>query len=183
VSFGDNERRDVLGAVTWLRRAHPTQSAKIFGLGIETGGAALIAAAADPGPAGQSINAVAVYGCFDNLPSLARMLARDRFLPPFSWLFGHMGLAMADLQTGADLTSFSPGNDVQSIWPRPVLIVNGSSDGMVPMESGRELYESAAQPKQFRWVNGATTMQLMNDAGTSDVVRQFFATAQPVPVI
>jgi fermentation-respiration switch protein FrsA (DUF1100 family) len=183
VSFGDNERRDVLGAVEWLRRTHPSRSARIYGLGIETGGAALIGAAADPGPAGQAINAVAVYGCFSDLPELVRSLADERFFPPFNWLFDRVGLAMADLQTGADLTSFSPSRDIQSIWPRPVLVVNGSSDREFPMESGRQLYEAASQPKSFRWVNGATTAYLINDPDTAQAVRKFFAKAQPVPVI
>jgi fermentation-respiration switch protein FrsA (DUF1100 family) len=183
VSFGDNERRDVLGAVAWLRRTHPAQSAKIYGLGIDTGGAALIAAAADPGEAGQSINAIAVYGCFHDLPTLARSLASERFSPPFNWLFSRVGLALADLQTGADLTDFSPAQEIQSVWPRPVFIVNGSIDREFPMEMGRELYESAPQPKDCRWVNGATTAYLMRDPQTADAVRKFFATAFPVPVI
>jgi fermentation-respiration switch protein FrsA (DUF1100 family) len=183
VSFGDKERRDVLGAVTWLRQVHPAQSKKIFGLGIETGGAALIGAAADPGPAGRAINAVAVYGCFHDLPALTMSLADSRFLPPFNWLFGRVGLAIADLQTGADLTHFSPARQIQNIWPRPVLIVNGSNDKMFPMEMGRELYESAAEPKSFRWVNGATTEDLINDPATADVVTKFFQNAHPLPVI
>jgi fermentation-respiration switch protein FrsA (DUF1100 family) len=183
VSFGDNERRDVLGAVDWLQKTHPSRSARIFGLGIQTGGAALIAAAADPSPAGRSIDAVAVYDCFDDLPDLARSLADERFLPPFNWLFDRVGLAMGDLQTGADLTDFSPARDIQSIWPRPVLIVNGSNDGEFPINLGRELYESAPQPKSCRWVNGASMNYLVNDPDTADAVRQFFAKAHPVPVI
>ena len=94
-----------------------------------------------------------------------------------------MGLALADLQTGADLTDFSPARDIQSLWPRPVLVVNGSIDSAFPMEMGRELYESAAEPKTSRWVNGATTADLMNDAGTAQAVSEFFSTARPVPVI
>ena len=115
---------------------------------------ALIGAAADPGTNGQAISAIAVYGCFHDLPALASTLANDRFLPPFNWLFGHLGLAIADLQTGADLTGFSPALEAQSLWPRPIFIVNGSDDVAFPMEMGRELYESAPQPKRARWVNG-----------------------------
>jgi fermentation-respiration switch protein FrsA (DUF1100 family) len=183
VSFGDNERRDVLGAVTWLQQTHASQSVKIYGLGVETGGAALIAAAGDPGAAGQSIRAVAVYGCFDNLPALARSLANERFAAPFNWLFSRVGLAMADFQTGADLTDFSPAREIQNVWPRPVYIVNGSTDPEFPMEMGRELYEEAPEPKSSRWVNGATTADLIKDSGTADAVRKFFSGATPLPVI
>src|SRR4029078_1443198 len=41
-SFGDLERRDVLGAVRWLRATHPEATHKIFGLGASMGAAALI---------------------------------------------------------------------------------------------------------------------------------------------
>jgi fermentation-respiration switch protein FrsA (DUF1100 family) len=183
VSFGDNERRDVLGAVNWLQHTHALQATKIYGLGIETGGAALIAAAADPSAAGQSINAIAVYGCFHDLPTLAKSLANERFAPPFNWLFSRVGLALADFQTGADLTDFSPANEIQGVWPRPVFIVNGSIDREFPMEMGRELYESAAEPKSSRWVNGATTADLLKDDDTAHAVQVFFANARPLPVI
>jgi fermentation-respiration switch protein FrsA (DUF1100 family) len=183
VSFGDNERRDVLGAVNWLQHTHPSQATKIFGLGIETGGAALIAAAADPSAAGQSINAIAVYGCFHDLPTLTRSLANERFTLPFNWLFSRVGLALADFQTGADLTDFSPAKEIQGVWPRPVFIVNGSIDREFPLEMGRELYESAAEPKSSRWVNGATTADLVKDDDTAHAVQVFFSNARPVPVI
>ncbi len=183
VSFGDHERRDVLGAVQWLQRTHRAQSAKIYGIGIQTGGAALIAAAADPSPAGQAINAIAVYGCFDDLPSLTHDLCNDRFPPPFNWLFSHVGLALADIQSGANLTSFSPARLINNVWPRPVFIVSGSRDDNFPMESGRFLFEDAAEPKTCRWVNGATTGDLINDPETSRAVSKFFSTARPLPVI
>src|SRR5439155_25632311 len=48
-TFGDLERRDVLGAVRWLRADHPDACRRLVGLGTSTGGAALIAAAAEPG--------------------------------------------------------------------------------------------------------------------------------------
>src|SRR5439155_18247527 len=54
-SFGDLERRDVLAAARWLRESRSAQSKEIFGVGASMGGAALIAAAADPSEEGQSI--------------------------------------------------------------------------------------------------------------------------------
>jgi uncharacterized protein len=183
VSFGDNERRDVLGAVNWVQQVHPAQSARIFGLGIDTGGAALIAAASDPSNAGHAIDAVAVYNCYNDLPELVRTFSDDRFFAPFNWLFSRVGLVMADVQTGADLTTFSPGRDIQSIWPRPVFIVNGSDSRTFPLQSGVDLFDSATEPKTCRWINGATTTDLINDADVADAVRKFFATAQPMPVI
>jgi fermentation-respiration switch protein FrsA (DUF1100 family) len=181
-SFGALERRDVLAAVSWARRTHPRETKKLFGLGVETGGAALIGAAAD-GDIGQHIDAVAVYGCFCDFPALVRGTAANRFMQPFAWLFGHVGLAMANVETGADLTALSPGRDIQQIWPRPVMIISGSSDPLFPLEQARQLYESAAQPKQSLWIDGAATADLMRDAQAAQAVRKFFAQARPIPII
>src|SRR5205823_4336360 len=35
-TFGDVERRDVLGAVRWIRSIHPEQAHRLFGIGADT---------------------------------------------------------------------------------------------------------------------------------------------------
>jgi hypothetical protein len=55
----------------------PQACNKLVGLGVNTGAAALIAAAADPGPQGQNIDAIAVYGTFDSLDSTLETIARN----------------------------------------------------------------------------------------------------------
>ena len=97
-SFGDLERRDVLGAVRRLREARPRQSQHIYGVGASLGAAALIAAAADKSEDGRAIDAVAVYGTFDDLRQLARDIGRDRFLPPFDRVIPSLALPMAAAQ-------------------------------------------------------------------------------------
>jgi hypothetical protein len=64
------------GAVNWLQTNRPEQS-RIYGVKRQHGGA-LIEAAADDSPRAR-IEAIAVYGTFDDLNLLPRDIAKDRF--------------------------------------------------------------------------------------------------------
>jgi pimeloyl-ACP methyl ester carboxylesterase len=65
-TFGNIERRDVLGAVSWLKSTRSEQSRRILGLGVNMGAAALLAAASDPGVDGQAIEAIAAVDPYDD---------------------------------------------------------------------------------------------------------------------
>ena len=55
ITFGDHERRDVLQRlVRWLRNSKPAACRRIVAVGIDTGAAALLAAAAEPSPEGRA---------------------------------------------------------------------------------------------------------------------------------
>ena len=178
-SFGDLERRDVLGAVRWLQTAHPQACRKLVGLGVNTGAAALIAAAADPGPQGQNIDAIAVYGTFDRLDSTLATIAQNYIPPPLGWLVRHVGLPLASVQVGADLSSFSPANDVKALWPRPIFVVHGLNDEIISFEHGQSLYDSAFQPKYDLWIGTGGHFEVIdNDAAAREVRRYFDGSAQ-----
>jgi alpha-beta hydrolase superfamily lysophospholipase len=181
--LGSLERRDVLGAVKWVRANHPRGSQKIVGVGVGTGAAALLAAATDPSTEGQAIQAVAVVGAYDDLPSLTRDLASEMFLPPMDWLTSTFTLPIASLFTGTDLAHFKPARLVQELWPRPILVIHGTHDPVVPFEHGRRLFEAASFPKQPLWLPLKDSDDALNDAETADVVREFFDAARPTPAI
>ncbi|HEY1922652.1 MAG TPA: alpha/beta fold hydrolase, partial [Tepidisphaeraceae bacterium] len=119
ISFGDHERRDVLGAVRWLRTSQPQASRRIVGVGVDTGAAALLAAAADPSPEGRAFNSLAVFGCYDRFDSLAYSAAQIDRQPSLQRMVVRIGLALACVQTGADLFDFSPADAAIKIAPRP----------------------------------------------------------------
>jgi fermentation-respiration switch protein FrsA (DUF1100 family) len=181
-SFGDLERRDVLGAVKWVRASHAEESQKIFGVGASMGAAALIAAAADQSPEGQAIEALAVYAGYDSLKGLARTVADDHFLTPLDWLTIHVGVPMASVQVGSDLNAFSPADLAHHLWPRPVLYIHGFQDEIIRFEHGARLYDRAPQPKERLWIHGDHNDILGNDAAAR-YVREFFDSAKPLPVI
>ncbi len=154
-SFGDLERRDVLGAVRWVKAAHPEQE-RIFGLGISMGAAALIAAASDDSDEGRAIDAVAVYDTYDDLGSVVSTIGDTRFvIPPFGWLASHISLPIASAHVGSNLGHFSPAALSPGIAPHPILIIHGRGDDVIAFEHGERLFESASQPKIPFWVGKA----------------------------
>ncbi len=173
-SFGDLERRDVLGAVQWLQTAHPQACRKLVGLGVNTGAAALIAAAADPGPQGQNIDAIAVYGTFDRLDSTLDTIIQNYIPPPISWLVRHIGLPLASIQVGADLSSFSPATEVKALWPRPILVIHGLDDQIIDFQHGQSLYDAALQPKFDIWLRTGGQHDVTDNDDVSKAVRRYF---------
>ncbi len=184
VSFGDLERRDVLGAVRWLQQAHPAAAHHVDGLGVSTGAAALLAAAADPSPLGQSIDAVAVYAPYGSLDGLdlldvvASPAARPWLTPPLRWLAAHVALPMADLQVGADLSAFSPAAAAANLWPRPLLVVHGMDDEVVPFAQGQAVYDAASEPKQSLWIGDCGHADAIRSGAAMRAVRKYFDTAR-----
>jgi len=182
-TFGDCERKDVLGAVRWLRSQASPRATKIFGVGASMGGAALVAAAADESVEGRSIDAIALYGTYDSLGLLTRDIARQYFIPPFSWLLPNIGLPLASVQSGRPLASFSPGDLIAQVWPRPVLIIHGTRDEIIPFERGRHLFDSAVQPKRRLWIDSGDHNRILGNQRAADAVMEFFDTATPRMVL
>jgi alpha-beta hydrolase superfamily lysophospholipase len=173
-SFGDHERRDVLGAVRWLRENHPIAGGRIVALGVDTGGAALLAAADDPSPEGKAIDAMAVFGCYDRFDKLAAGASA------LQWVIGPISLPLACVQTGADLWDFSPARAAADIAPRPILFVHGLRDPVITFERGQELYEAASAPKSHIWLDDLTDEQAVDDPEIIARARHFLDTAIPM---
>ena len=178
-SLGDLERQDVLGAVQWLRANRPEQSRRIFGVGASLGAAALVAAAADQSDEGHAIEAVAVYGTYDDLRLLARDIGHDRFWPPFDLVLPTLGLRIAGAQVGSDLVSFRPADAVARLWPRPILIIHGQRDTVIPFDRGEHLYRAALHPKHNYWLPEGDHNRIVNDDDAAAIVKAFFDSARP----
>jgi hypothetical protein len=179
VSFGDSERFDVLGAVRWLRDHQGSNAQRIVGVGMETGAAALLGAAADRGTDGQDIAALVVCGGFDRFDALTASAGSEYFIPPLQWLDEHIGLPMACVQTGVDLRAFSPAADAVAIAPRPIMFVHGRRDPIVHFELGQRLYDAASQPKTYLWSNQSTA-DALEDPEVTAAIKKFLDTAFPM---
>jgi len=57
----------------------------------------------------------------------------------------------AERQAGVTLDQVRPVDDIAHISPRPVFIIQGMGDGMVPLDSAQRLYDAAGEPRQL-WV-------------------------------
>jgi len=173
-AFGGIESRDVLGAVQWLRTRHPDQSRRILGLGESLGAVALIEAAADPGPNGRAIDAIAAYNPYDSLSPLIKTLAAEHTIPAGQWVLNRCIVPIASAQLGIDLQSVSPAKRVQDLWPRPILIL-GNSATTGPLGAGSyNLYRNALQPKYSYWRDDADPQAILYDKAAALTVRIFF---------
>ena len=182
-SFGAREKRDVLAAVRWVRETHPEQSQRVYGVGASMGGAALIAAAADPSPEGQAIAAIATYAVYDDLDLLVRDLSREHFERPLGWLLEHVGVPVASAHAGVNLTTFAPAREVSRVWPRPILYIHGREDEIIPFARGQNLFDFTPQPKYHLWYPKGTHNDVVSDDAAAEIVVEFFRSAKAVPVI
>jgi fermentation-respiration switch protein FrsA (DUF1100 family) len=172
-SFGDLERRDVLAAVRWLKTNRPREARRIVGVGASLGAAALIAAASQEGSneAGE-IDAIVVYATYADFGRLTAEVADARFPWPANWLARWGGVPLASVHAGADLGGFAPVRMVGRVAPRPVMIVHGRGDELIPIGHGRALFEAAGGVKRFLEVEGDHNA-IIDDEGAARAVAEF----------
>ena len=180
ITFGDHERRDVLGAVRWLRQYHPTESRRIVAIGMDTGAAALLAAAADPSVEGRALDALAVFGCYDRFDKFAADAARVSFPGPLQWLTVPVAVPLACVQTGADLRDFSPANSAAAVSPRPILFVHCQRDSVITFDRGQSLFDAANAPKSYLWLEDLTDDEATGDRRVANRALNFLNTAVPM---
>ena len=172
--MGALESRDVLGAVRWVRGNHAGGSHRILGLGESLGAVALICAAADPGPDGQAIDAVAAYNPYDRFAVIAENVLQAHTVAPGRWMVTHLALPLASVQIGVDLSTFSPARAAQAVWPRPLLVVGNPSARRFGCERSYELYRDAMQPKFGYFRDDEDPDALLHDPDAALTVRIFF---------
>ena len=178
--FGSVEQRDVLGAVRWLRQNRPEQSHRILGLGESLGAVAVIGAAADPGPEGQAIDAIAAYNPYDDLAELIQLDAQRYSVRAGQWVLRRLVVPLASAQLGADLAHFSPATAAQKLWPRPLLVIGNPMSRGIIQDRGFDLYEQALQPKYHYWNETADRETLLHDKAAALSVRIFFDEEQSI---
>jgi len=145
IRWGEPERLAIAGAVDWLSTAPSVDSARIGAFGFSMG-AYIVAQAAARDP---RLKAAALAGApTDPVKHTKWEYRRWSVLSQWPALLGVRvgGMNMAELL---------PIDVVREIAPRPVLIISGSADDLVPPWMAQELYAAAAEPKLFLSVPGA----------------------------
>jgi len=74
-------------------------------------------------------------------------------LPPFP--FAPLVAWFGEMESGLDIRLVRPIDDVGKIAPRPLLLIHGDQDTLVPLENGEALYQAAGEPKELYVVSGA----------------------------
>jgi len=55
----------------------------------------------------------------------------------------------AERESGVTVDLVRPVDDIAHISPRPVFLIQGMADGMVPLDSAQRLYDAAREPRQL----------------------------------
>lgn len=153
------------GVLAWDFRAHGKSGGDFSTLGyyeMLDAKAALDFALAQPGVKhigawGGSMGAVTMIRATAKYPQIEALIADS----PFASLKDEMDVRVpfpilrslipffAAWKTGVNPDLVRPIDDISKISPRPVFIIQGLSDGMVPLDSGQRLYDAANEPKQL----------------------------------
>jgi pimeloyl-ACP methyl ester carboxylesterase len=142
LTFGINEKSDVEAAVDWLKSRGFTP-ASIGTLGVSLGGASSLMAAADDNDIAA---VVSDSSCAEIYPVIQENWRSASGLP----LFFLPGVRLAAKGLfGMDLAGARPVADITRISPRPVLLIHGTNDALVPIIHARQLKD--AYPEAELW--------------------------------
>jgi len=146
VSYGVFEARDVQAAMDYLRSRGLND---VAGYAFSMGGAALLYAVPDVRFRGVVLDST--FARFAPV-ALAQMPVAARLKPAmlrisdfYSWL--ELGIFLGDI---------APRKYIAQISPRPLLIIHGTADSLVPPDQTRENFAAAREPKELWLVPGAT---------------------------
>lgn len=176
ISFGLRESEDVVSAVTWARRELGLE--RVVVIGTSQGGASvLLAAAADPG-----IDVVIAENPF----TTPYELVRDARMPDggsvpswAAWLIAHTMLWR--IEGVAALRRPSPLEAVGRIAPRPLLLMHGTADAVIPLDHSQRLLAAAGGSSALWIVEGGEHAALFNrdPVGYETRIRDFLFRAIP----
>ncbi len=89
------------------------------------------------------IEAVIVDSAFPTLEDELRWAVSSRIFLPFIRFF-------AEKETGVKVEMLRPVDRIRAISPRPVMIIQGEADGMIPADSAKRLYDASGDPR-YLW--------------------------------
>jgi dipeptidyl aminopeptidase/acylaminoacyl peptidase len=153
------------GVIAWDFRAHGKSEGDFSSLGyyeVLDVKAALDFALAQPnvehiGGWGGSMGAVTMIRAAAQYPEIEALVADS----PFATLEDELDLRIpfpimrslirffAERETGLSFDLVRPVDDIAPISPRPVFIIQGMGDEMVPLDSAQRLYDAANEPRQL----------------------------------
>jgi len=157
VTFGLYEDADVRAAVDWLKRERPDRARHVVGIGSSMGAMALVRAAADD----DRIEAVVLDSCFVSAPRLAEQHLGG--VPVVGRPLGTLILASMSLHARRSFWTLDASEAIGRLSGRPVLLIHGLDDMMIPPANTEALYALAAEPKDKWLAPGAHSNVLTDD--------------------
>ena len=149
-SIGYLELKDVRAAIQFVQQHYPHQCQRLGLYGLSLGGmVALTEASRNP-----QIVCVAAEAPYYSFRRVVTRWAWVHYHIPYFPLIPIV-LHYIRRQLGANPERYSPKYTIGKIAPRPVLLIHGRHDNLVPAAQARRLYRRAGEPKTLWLVPGA----------------------------
>ena len=149
-SIGFLDLKDVRGAINFLRKEHPAQCKKIGLYGLSLGGMVAISEAAR----NLDITCVVAEAPYYSFRRVVSRWAWIHYRVPYFPLIPII-LHYVRRYLKANPERYSPKYTISKIAPRPVFIIHGRYDNLVPANHARRLYRQAGEPKALWLVPNA----------------------------
>lgn len=147
---GNEEVRDLLGALTYLQSRPDVDPHRVGALGLSMGAAVVLLAATQS----QDMAAIVADSSFVTLDSvLERGLPFLRYAPGL--LRRSFLLPLAEAVLGLRASRVRPIEAVQALGHMPILFIHALEDRLVPSTDSEALYAAAQGPKELWLVEGA----------------------------
>ncbi|MDI3341767.1 MAG: alpha/beta fold hydrolase [Sphaerobacter sp.] len=150
VTLGALEQEDLLSAIDYLASRPDIDATRIGALGVSLGGAVSIMAAAQD----SRIRAVVDDCGFSDAPTVIET-GFEHFLGIPAFPFAPITVWIAEQRAGVTIDTVRPGDVVARLSPRPLLIIHGTADPVVPVAHSERLFAAAREPKELWLVPGA----------------------------
>lgn len=148
-TFGYLEAEDIQAAVDWIQSSYPGRP--IYALAYSMGGAAVLRAAARTDPFEKLI--------IDSSFAAAETVARGSVIRHFGWFqtpAWAVGRCWGWLISGVDLADHQPIQSIGKLQDRPILLIHGTDDRLIPPAESERLARAAG---------GNATLWLVEKAG------------------
>ncbi len=149
-SLGYHEQKDVLAALSILKAREEIDPKRIGIYGFSMGGSTAILTAAQSG----AFSAVVADSAFTSLKDQARTSITSFYHFP-SFPFLHLAIIGYELYFRTRVENVAPINVIAQISPKPILIIAGEGDKLIPAENGLKLFAAAGKPKELWLIPGA----------------------------
>ncbi len=172
-TFGLFETADVKAAVDWLKSNRADRARHVFGLGSSMGAMTMLRAAADD----ERIEAIVLDSCFVSAPYLAKQHASR--LPVLGPVLANLVMASMSLHMGGSMWQIDGIDAIQRLTPRPVFLIHGQEDFVIPPDNMEKLFEAAKEPK-CRWLGPGLHSNILTAdfLGYQQRVLDFFSTVR-----
>lgn len=170
-SLGLLEPHDLEGAVRFLLGRHQVKGDRVGVVGFSMGAAVSILTAARM----PEIGAVVADSSFAGLREVVSNGYRIIWGMP-SFPFALISLWFAERLMGIKAKAVRPLDAIGGIAPRPVLIIHGGADRLIPIADAQLLYASAGEPRELWTIPDADHVQarLLDLRGYAERVDEFF---------